>query len=236
MPGPFLPVWALSRSQQIRIGNHNSASGNHTVPMLTKNPSSAGLPTPYLVDLSDGTSRRDLAHHLALGSIIPAHALRLTSGGPAVNQVVSTTTETIVSSLTLPANALNVGAQVRFTAQGVIAATTPTLLAKIHLGPLGTTADPVVCATTAVTVTTAAGFDVNGLFTVQAIGSGATGKVVGNLQLTSHALSPGLSAQTAQVSTDTTVPEIATLSLTAGTSGITLTVTNTLAEFLDSAF
>jgi hypothetical protein len=85
---PFIPVLAISRSQNIRIGNaQGGATGNRKVGQIQD--TVAGVtPVPFYVDLGDGPSRRDLAHHSALGAIIIIGALSatgtdftLTSGG-----------------------------------------------------------------------------------------------------------------------------------------------------------
>ena len=68
--GPFVPVLAISRSQSVRIGNAQGTATPGTVPQVGYKPDGTTLNSPYYVDLSDGPSRRDLAHHLALGAVI----------------------------------------------------------------------------------------------------------------------------------------------------------------------
>lgn len=230
MPGPFLPVWAISRSQNIRIGNHNSASGNHTVPMLTKNPSTAALPTPYLVDLSDGTSRRDLAHHLAIGSLVTAHGLRLTSS-LAANSAAIAASLTEVNTLAIPANALNPGASIRVTAQASVSAAA-TVTFDVKCGTAGTTADANV-ATLSIAPAAAGFLSVDALITCQVAGSGTNGKLTWGINGVIGTLSAS-NGSTSQVSVDTTIPEI--IGVAASTSAGTITFTNCLIEFLDSAF
>lgn len=231
MPGPFIPVWALSRSQAIRVGN---GPGKKTAPQLTKNPSSAALPTPLLVDLSDGTSRRDLAHHLAIGSLIPAHGLRLTSS-LAANSAAITTTATLVNNLAIPANALNVGATVRITVQGVTSATgNVTILSK--WGTVGTLAGD----TTTLVTQTAAGatgggaFDWNSVLTVQAVGAGTNGKVVTGAQFSGHGNTLAVVGSTAQIGLDTTVASFIDVGVSVSAGNVV--ITNSLIEFLDSAY
>lgn len=70
---PFLPVLALSRSQNIRIGRSPNAV---KVPELAlgdaagTNPQSGALAVPAYVDLGDSWSRRDLQHHMAIGALL----------------------------------------------------------------------------------------------------------------------------------------------------------------------
>lgn len=70
---PFLPVLALSRSQNIRIGRSPNAV---KVPELAlgdaagTNPQSGALAVPAYIDLGDGQSRRDLQHHMAIGALL----------------------------------------------------------------------------------------------------------------------------------------------------------------------
>lgn len=140
-------------------------------------------------------------------------------------------TETAITTggqVYFPANSLLVGTTVKVTAFGIISATTPTLLARLRIGTLGTTGDTQVCATPAVGVTSGTGWWLQSLFTVRSIGAGGT--CLGNIVLEGTA--PGKSAQTATVAVNTTVANFLTLTLVGGGTSPVVTVVQAFAEIV----
>lgn len=90
----YLPIRAISRSQQVRIGKEK----------ITRDKT-------HYVDISDGAIRRDLEHYQALGSLIEVGPLSASNvGGSPVVSVERTFTETTgagtyTGNVTLPAGA-----------------------------------------------------------------------------------------------------------------------------------
>jgi hypothetical protein len=70
----YLPIRGLSRSQSVRIGSQQ----------ITPN-------ATYYVDISDGPTKRDLAHHSTLGSYIVVGPVSQDTGDVVVNWGVQTT-------------------------------------------------------------------------------------------------------------------------------------------------
>jgi hypothetical protein len=141
---------------------------------------------------------------------------------------ITSTTETVVHQMSLPANSLLVGTTIRFTAFGSMTATTPTLQARLRLGTAGTTADAQVCATVAAVVQSGAGWVVEGFVTIRSVGAG--GACLGNAWVAGGNAAGGMSAQTATVPVNTTVANVLSLTLKAATSSISVTTTNAFAE------
>ncbi len=136
--------------------------------------------------------------------------------------------ETVIYSVPIPANALTADATIRITAAGIMTATTPTLLMKLHCGTAGTTADAVVCATVATAVATGTGWTAQAFMTCRSVGSGGT--VMGNGFVLGTA--PGKSPQTAAVTVNTTVANILTMTVTGGGTTPVITIVNAFSEVI----
>lgn len=67
---PFIPVLAISRSQNIRIGSAMLGVGGSRLVGQMGDTVAGVTPLPTYVDVSGPTSRRDLAHHMTLGAIV----------------------------------------------------------------------------------------------------------------------------------------------------------------------
>lgn len=147
------------------------------------------------------------------------------------NQTVNAV-ETIIHQVALDANALLVGTTIKFYASGTITGTTPSLLPRIRIGTAGTTADAQVCATVAAVMTTATGWQVEGFLTVRSIG--AAGTVIGQVRTLGEALATAnrVSAQTATVAANTTVPLFVSLSVIGGGTTPVVTVVQANAEIV----
>jgi hypothetical protein len=86
MAGPYIPILALNRSQQLRIGNAQGGVGGNKVPQELGNDikASGGLSQPFYVDLSVPENRRDLQRHGALGAYIVVGSITNTNVNPVV--------------------------------------------------------------------------------------------------------------------------------------------------------
>lgn len=229
----FADTGALTVGTATPPASDTSGLGGRQVPQLTLNPSTQTvLPYPFLVDLNDGLSRRDLAHHIAVGDVVPATPFRLTSAA-AANSAAIAATPTQVGLLAIPAYALTVGGNLRVTLQGVTS-TTGNVTVTARVGAAGTTSDTSLVTQTVAGATGGGGAEWNVLTTVQAVGSGTSGKLMPNAQFTGHGAAPSLTNNTAQVSVDTTIPEY--LSVYASVSAGTVTVTNCVIEYLSQPF
>lgn len=206
-------------------------NGGRIVPQLYQNPSTASIPAPFLVDLSDGTSRRDLAHHIAIGDVITAAPLRLSNSLSATPALIGTTATT-VNSLAIPTNALNVGSDIRVTIRGNVA-TANAFTTALYFGPTGTTSDTLLVSLASGTPTANTGFAYEAMVTCQSVG--ATGTVWPEAQVTVSGAAPTLSHVTAAVTVDTVEANVVTVVITGGAAS-SVQVTNSVIEFLDAAF
>jgi len=232
MPGPFIPLWSISRSQNVRIGNAQSGvGGGRLVPQLTQNPSTAALPEPLLVDLSDGASRRDLAHHLAMGAVIQAKGTRLNNTLAATTASSATATvETVPLSLYVPKNLISVGSLITITGIGSLGSSSPGAPTfKVRIGTAGTVADTIVINLTGTGSPSNSSYtQFNAYIVCQAVGSGTSGKVLGQGTVVDSA-GTVYANSSSQVGIDTTVNNYIDLcvqsptSSTSGNGGISLT-------------
>lgn len=215
---------------------NTSAQAGRLVPQLTQNPSTGPVPYPLVVDLSDPQVRRDLGHHISEGNLVEVSGVRYTVSLPSSVVLSTASTETLLLSIPIQPNLFTVGSQVRFGAQGVYVGTTsPSVALTARVGTTGSLSDTLVCATGAATTATGTGFDLNALLTCQAVGSGTTGKILGNAQAVGHGNFGAFSAVTTAVNVDTTLPLYVTFSITAVGSGLTVTTTNAVAEFMQAS-
>lgn len=123
------------------------------------------------------------------------------------------TVDTALLVATIPPAALTVGQAIRARLLGV-SSSTGTLIFKLHIGPLGTVADP--AAWTSITsaaqaANQRAGFD--GQLTVRSTGTGGTAQAEA-LGFAQAALLPTVVAAAATVALNTTVGQFLTLSAT----------------------
>lgn len=78
---PYLPVVALSRSQQIRLGRGPASSQPNELNLrtfATVAPQSGSLICAFYANLGDNFVKRDLEHHSAIGAVIPVGAASAT--------------------------------------------------------------------------------------------------------------------------------------------------------------
>ena len=132
----------------------------------------------------------------------------------------SSTTETVIFKRIVPLNTTAANQVFNVTAFGTQVTANTGLVWKLHYGPLGTTADPIVFASTTVAVATAAGASLIGQATIRTVG--ATGTIIGNC--TSFGTTTTNSVTTATVLANSTQTNILTLTATAAAG--TLTVQN----------
>jgi pectate lyase-like protein/parallel beta helix pectate lyase-like protein len=167
-----------------------------------------------LTDGSTVTGQKQIADNLGL-SVAPL---------PYVASVTIAAVEAIPAGgqIALPAGSLLVGTTFMVIAHGAITATVPTILPRIRLGTLGTTADTIVCALAATAITTGTGWQVIGYVTIRTIGSGGT--AVGNLTLDGTTAARTL--QTATVAVNTTVANFLSFTLTGGGTTPVITPAN----------
>lgn len=103
-----------------------------------------------------------------LGASAGLSATLFAPGGTAL-----TATEAIIAQIALPANSCKVGTTFSFIMNGISTATA--MQVKLHIGPLGTIADPAVIATAATLAGTAGGLDVSGSAQISVVGATAGG-------------------------------------------------------------
>lgn len=132
--------------------------------------------------------------------------------------VALTATEAIIAQIPLPANSCKVGTTFAFRASGITTATALTV--KLHIGPLGTTADPSVMATAAsAALTTASGLMVNGVVQISAVGATAGGSGAAHIAGGTITAAP---AVTATGTFNSAVANYATLGFTGAAGGHTV--------------
>jgi hypothetical protein len=136
------------------------------------------------------------------------------------NVVTSGTTQTVVLQLDLPANSLQVGSTFNVIA-AAIDSVSANLTWQIHLGPLGTTADPVVCSVVQGTNGGATPSYNQGLVTIRSIGASGTaiGEILSNIIANAY-----ISNQTATTTVATTADNKLTLSVAAASGTATVYV------------
>jgi hypothetical protein len=157
---------------------------------------------------------------------VNGNVFRTLSSGLAATRPLSTppatfgAVETILYQIPIPANTPQPGTTLGIIAHGIITATSPTLLPRLRIGPLGTIADPQCAALAAgAAIATGTGWQIDSYWTCRTIGTGGT--CIGNYNLAATA--PAKTAQTATVAINTTVNNF--LSLTAIGGGTTPVVT-----------
>lgn len=138
----------------------------------------------------------------------------------------ATTTETIIKQRIVPLNTTDVGTTFRVEAHGTQVTANTSLIWRLHYGPLGTTADPIVFATIAVAVATTAGAYIQGVATIRTVGN--TGTIIGNA--VSQGTTSTSSLTTATVLANSTQTNILTITATAAVG--VLTVQNAVIEQL----
>jgi hypothetical protein len=121
--------------------------------------------------------------------------------------------DTILYQIPLPANTLQVGTTIGIVAHGIITATSPTLLPRLRIGPLGTVGDP-QCAALAAggAIATGTGWQVDSYWTCRTIGAGGT--CMGNYTLEGTA--PLKTAQAGTTAINTTVNNFLTMTAIGG--------------------
>lgn len=144
-------------------------------------------------------------------------AAGLSAGLFAPAGVALTATEAIIAQIPLPANSCKVGTTFQFAMNGISTATA--MQVKLHIGPLGTIADPAVIATAATVAGTAGGLDVSGMAQISVVGATAGGS--GSARVSAGTMT-NTTAVTATGTFNSAVANYATLSAIGAAGGHTV--------------
>jgi hypothetical protein len=212
-----------------RVGSYaaGSASGCYGDTVHLTSATQASLGSALAVIVGGGRGRtQTLGNPVADLDVVPKQYIDRRKTKTATASAL-TTVETVVLSLPVPANTFAVGDVLRYAMWLSPAATTVTTV-RVHIGPLGTIADPSLIIMSATAATNAGARYCEGQTGIAAIG--ATASHIGGGTETVGAIAQAGVATTATSTFDSTVRNYVTVTVQNGTS-TTTTVKSGILEF-----
>lgn len=168
----YLPIRALTRSQQVRIGGQTIGTVHN-----------------YYVDINDGKTRKDLQTHSAIGAIIVTGPVSATSGdvvvtsGAVTNQGTSAT-DMIVTTLDGTLRNRDTGAQITVNSTNTTIATADATNPRIDLIQVNTTSGAVSGKTGTAAASPAAPAPDNGNIAIAQVAVAANTTAITNANIT----------------------------------------------------